>query len=247
MRCSEMIRMTKWPLLLTLAGCGAASQGPGAGGAGGSAGSGGSGTAGAMGGAGGSSGAAGAGGTSGRAGGGRAGGTSGGGAGAGGAAGAGGSGVGGVDSLNAPAKCSSGSFWTPADRQTFRMRPGESCAGQAACHGVGTTGLHFDLAGTVYPTGHEPDDCNGFDITAPGAQLIHVVVTDATGTEVSLLPNDVGNFYATSILTLPVHAKITSSNGQERAMVAAIDNADCNSCHTQHGDNAAPGRLTIPF
>jgi len=231
---SWAMRTIKWPLLAMLVGCGASAQPPGDAGAG-SAGNGGSGAAGSSGSAGGPGGGAGAAGNAGT-----------GGGGAGGVAGGGGSGAGGADPLNAPAKCSSGVFWTPADGDSRHMRPGESCASEAACHGAGTTGLHLDVAGTVYPTGHEPDDCHGYDPAATGADLVHVVVTDSAGMEFSMLPNDVGSVYLTASLTFPLHAKVTNSTGGERAMVAPIDDGSCNHCHTQTGDNAAPGRITIP-
>ena len=107
-------------------------------------------------------------------------------------------------------------------------------------------GLHLDVAGTIYPTGHEPDDCHGVDSTAAGADLVHVVVTDSAGMEFSMLPNDVGNFYLTSTLTFPLHAKVMNSHGGERAMVGTVHDGNCNHCHTQSGDNSAPGRITVP-
>jgi hypothetical protein len=34
--------------------------------------------------------------------------------------------------------------------------------------------------------------------------------------------------------------------GRERAMVTMQTSGDCNSCHTQNGANAAPGRIVLP-
>lgn len=150
-----------------------------------------------------------------------------------------------LDPLNAAARCSSAIFWTPADGDTRHMRPGEGCNRNGACHGAGAQ-LVWGVAGTVYSTGHEPDDCSGFDPTLAGPDLVHVVITDATGTEISLLPNDSGNFYVGSV-ALPAHVKMIGPNGKERAMVEPIATGDCNGCHSQAGSQGAPGRVTIPF
>ncbi|RMG93426.1 MAG: hypothetical protein D6705_18730 [Deltaproteobacteria bacterium] len=108
-------------------------------------------------------------------------------------------------------------------------------------------GPSFVVAGTVYPTGHEPDLCNGVD---GGVDHVAVVLTDANGVEFSIPVNGVGNFFATyadlpSGFTDPIHAKVVSDKG-ERVMVAALTSGDCNSCHTQDGANGAPGRIVAP-
>jgi hypothetical protein len=138
------------------------------------------------------------------------------------------------DPLNAAATCTSGSNWTRGDRGSASMHPGVACI---ACHDA-NFGPSFSVAGTVYPTGHEPDDCNG-------ASGITVVITDAKGQTFKIPTNSVGNFYSQANIATPYNAKVVSAKG-ERAMVASQTSGDCNSCHTQDGTNSAPGRITAP-
>jgi hypothetical protein len=117
------------------------------------------------------------------------------------------------------------------------MDPGMACI---SCHSRGE-GPRFAIAGTVYPTAHEPDNCNG----ASGSKGIEVVITGADGKSITLTPNAVGNFSSSGQVATPYQAKLVYM-GRERLMVAAQTSGDCNSCHTQSGANAAPGRLVLP-
>ena len=57
-----------------------------------------------------------------------------------------------------------------------------------------------------------------------------------------------GNFYydgRLGRLTFPYTASVRW-NGLERKMMAEQTNGDCNECHTQYGDNGAPGRIILP-
>jgi hypothetical protein len=114
------------------------------------------------------------------------------------------------------------------------MRPGEACP---TCH------ANFQLAGTLFPTGHEPDDCAGVDGLTNN---VVVVVTDAAGVDHTLYPNSVGNFYTSITIVGPFHARVVW-NGKERAMGVAQTSGSCNGCHTQAGASSAPGRITLPF
>jgi hypothetical protein len=136
------------------------------------------------------------------------------------------------DPLNFSARCTSGMTWNGVTKDQ-NMRPGEACP---TCHS------NFYLAGTVYPTGHEPNDCDGVDGLTAG---VTVQVTDAAGNVITLYPNGVGNFYTSITITPPFHAKVIQ-NGKERAMGVSQTNESCNSCHTQSGANGAPGRITLP-
>lgn len=137
------------------------------------------------------------------------------------------------------AQCTSGQTWTRGDRGSWSMHPGRACI---TCHeGSGEREApSFVVAGTVFPTEHEPDDCNG----QPTSDL-RVVITDATGNEHTLTPTSVGNFGTTDVIPTPFTAKVVSG-GKERAMSTPQTNGDCNSCHTQDGANGAPGRITAP-
>jgi hypothetical protein len=136
--------------------------------------------------------------------------------------------------------CTSNQQWTHGDSGSPNMHPGRACI---TCHDTRDDAPSFRIAGTVYPTVHEPDDCNGASSTG-GAK---VVVTDANGTIVTLTPNAAGNFYDPSraSLVLPYHAKVVR-NGLERSMSDAQTIGDCNSCHTVDGANGAPGRIVLP-
>jgi len=137
-----------------------------------------------------------------------------------------------------PVVCSSGTTWTSGNRESPLMHPGVACI---ACHTSSGEGPRFKVAGTVYPTGHEPDDCNGAD-AATGAA---VEVADATGKVVSLPVNAAGNFYSTTTITFPIQVAVVA-NGHRRAMSSSPPTGDCNTCHTQDGTNSAPGRIALP-
>jgi hypothetical protein len=109
------------------------------------------------------------------------------------------------------------------------------------CHTRGGEGPRFSIAGTVYPTVHEPDLCNG----APSSSGAQVVITGADGQVLTLAPNRAGNFYSEMAVAGPYQAKIVTASG-ERAMTAQQTSGDCNSCHTQAGANGAPGRIMLP-
>jgi hypothetical protein len=139
-------------------------------------------------------------------------------------------GSGGSDPLNAASKCTSNQKWSGANGLT--MRPGENCVN---CH-------TFTIAGTVFPSGHEPNDCNGQN----GG--INVVITDKNGKVTTLPINNVGNFETTAAIATPFTAKVVNTaTGKERAMTSSQTVGACNSCHTQTGMNSAPGRITVPF
>ncbi len=150
-----------------------------------------------------------------------------------------------TDPLHALATCTSGMVWTAASPNDPLMRPGEGCNVSSACHGAGAAAI-WSVAGTIYPTGHEPNDCEGFSNTSSNG--VGIVITDAMGGVLPLAPNTVGNFYYSGALAFPIQAKLISfATGAERAMVGPVSSGDCNSCHTQDGSSGAPGRLTVPF
>lgn len=72
--------------------------------------------------------------------------------------------------------CSSGETWIwddepPDENRRPEMNPGMACN---SCHMAENEGPNFGVAGTVYPTFHEPDICFG-------AEEVTVEVTDAVG------------------------------------------------------------------
>lgn len=141
--------------------------------------------------------------------------------------------------FDGPTVCTSSTTWTGGDRESPLMHPGRACI---ACHAVERShdddAPKFRVAGTVFPTGHEPDDCNG-------AASATVEVTDATGAVTTLPVNAAGNFFTSAALASPIHVAVVA-NGKRRAMSGSPPTGDCNSCHTQDGANLAPGRIALP-
>jgi hypothetical protein len=128
---------------------------------------------------------------------------------------------------DAPQICTSMTDWTGGNGAT--MQPGTSCI---TCH------TNYTIAGTVYPTLHEPMNCYG-------KSGVQVVITPASGAALTLTTNTAGNFYSTMKIAMPFSAKLVV-NGVERPMMAAQTTGECNSCHTPNGANLAPGRIMMP-
>ena len=155
----------------------------------------------------------------------------------GGASGRGGAGGTGGDPFSVAPKCTSGTMWTGGNRGSADMNPGRACI---TCHST-MNGPSLTIAGTVYPSAHEPDLCNG----ANGTNGARVVITGADGATLTLTPGTSGNFNSRTAVKTPFKAKVTYM-GRERAMAASQTSGDCNSCHTQTGANSAPGRILLP-
>jgi hypothetical protein len=143
------------------------------------------------------------------------------------------------DPFSVAPTCTSNQTWSLGDQGSPVMDPGKACI---SCHATtGGEAPSFTIAGTVYPTAHEPDLCNG----ANGTNGALVVITGADGKSFSLAPNAAGNFSWTGTLAKPFQAKVTYM-GRERDMSTAQTSGDCNSCHTQSGTMSAPGRIILP-
>jgi len=143
------------------------------------------------------------------------------------------------DPFSVAPTCTSGKTWTGGTNGSGSMQPGVACIN---CHKSSGEAPRFTIAGTLYPTAHEPNQCNGVNGSTAGAK---VVITDAKQNVVTLTPNSAGNFYYTGTIATPFRAKVTDMNG-ERDMVASQTSGDCNSCHTQNGTMSAPGRIILP-
>jgi hypothetical protein len=147
-------------------------------------------------------------------------------AGSGGAVGTGG--AGGVPVI--ASVCTSTTNYTGGNGPT--MRPGGACRG---CHA-------FSVSGTIYPTAHEPSNCNGVN----GSTGVRVVITGANGQTLTLTPSAAGNFYSNTAVGASFTAKVTSTAGGSRSMLTMQTSGDCNGCHTQTGASGAPGRIMAP-
>jgi hypothetical protein len=126
-----------------------------------------------------------------------------------------------------PLVCTSKKYWNGTYDST--MHPGRACND---CHG-------WTIAGTVYPTAHEPNDCDG----VPGKAT--VVITDAHGKTASLAANSAGNFLYSSSLTPPYSVKVVYGT-KTRVMSTKAPSGNCNHCHTASGAYGAPGRIMEP-
>jgi mono/diheme cytochrome c family protein len=147
----------------------------------------------------------------------------------------------GPDPYDTPVQCSTDTYWTQGDEGKHEMYPGRACID---CHQA--EGPDYRVAGTAFPTAHEPDDCFGTLADLPGGS---VVITDANGTTHSLAIRRGGNFSLKDDVSVafPITAEVVV-DGQVLAMQAPIDAAggDCNTCHSQDGEQGAPGRILLP-
>jgi hypothetical protein len=139
---------------------------------------------------------------------------------------------------NTPTVCTSNKTWNGGTNGSASMQPGAPCI---TCHTM-QGGPAYKVAGTVYPTAHEPNECNG--VNGPAGPLT-VVVTDANNTVTNIPVNAVGNFYSRAAIVAPFHVKVTDGV-KTRAMAGSLTAGDCNSCHTLAGANGAPGRVMAP-
>jgi mono/diheme cytochrome c family protein len=140
-------------------------------------------------------------------------------------------------------QCTSGKMYVPADGRNERMEPGGACLN---CHQQ-QGGPNLTIAGTVYPTLHEPDRCLG---SAPPPELT-VTVTDSDkprAKQITMKVNEAGNFFSVQPYRAPIVRAVVRDEvtKKERVMVNRINRGDCNACHTQQGQNRAPGRIMAP-
>jgi hypothetical protein len=125
------------------------------------------------------------------------------------------------------------------------MLPGRACI---ACH-ARNEGPTFSIAGTVFASGHVPDDCLPTLAQSEVLTQATVVITDAAHQVLTLPLTPTGNFAqwddGSAALTFPITAKVVYQ-GQERVMRTPQRSGDCNGCHTEAGEKGAPGRITLP-
>jgi hypothetical protein len=146
-----------------------------------------------------------------------------------------------VDSTNSNGvleACTSG-VMNPGGGSLETMNPGMPCI---SCHAA-NEGPSFQIAGTVYSSASDPDQCAGVD--GGGVQ---VIIVDANGQTYSLGVNSVGNFYypvGPGTIAFPIAVSV-AAQGAQRSMSAQPMSGDCNSCHTEDGANGAPGRVMAP-
>ncbi len=140
---------------------------------------------------------------------------------------------------NTPTICTSNKTWNGGNNGSSSMQPGAACI---TCHTM-KGGPAYKVAGTVYPTAHEPNECNGS--TGAGPPALTVIVTDANNVVTNISVNSVGNFSSRAAIVAPFHVKVTDGT-KTRIMAGSLTAGDCNSCHTLAGANGAPGRVMSP-
>ena len=146
----------------------------------------------------------------------------------------------GIDPYDTPSVCTSNAFWKKKDDGNEKMHPGGTCI---SCHtdqksnkreGDEDEAPIYTIAGTVFPTAHEPDDCNG-------AASVKVEITGADGKKTTLTTNTVGNFFSKATIKFPYTARIIGADGSTRAMTGKQTDGDCNGCHTELGRQEGAG------
>lgn len=138
---------------------------------------------------------------------------------------------------SAASVCTSGTHWTGGDRESPLMHPGGACID---CHMREDEGPSYSVAGTLFPTLHEPTDCNG-------TSAADIVIMDEAGkTVLTLTPNRAGNFFSKSAVPSPYRAKVVSTSGKVREMKTPQTDGDCNACHSEKGAQKATGRVRTP-
>lgn len=142
--------------------------------------------------------------------------------------------------------CSSGKMWTQGNHESPRMNPGLACLDCHEGSGEPEVAERFAIAGTVFPTGHEPDLCDGID---GAARSVIVEVTTADMKVLQLPVNAAGNFMydasESGPIVFPIRARVLEGD-RVRAMASPQSTGDCNACHTQSGTLGAPGRIVEP-
>jgi cytochrome c5 len=154
--------------------------------------------------------------------------------------GSGGGGGAGPNPYDTPEQCSSGNTWNNGDNGGDRMYPGRACNN---CHKNEKPDEIFSIAGTVYPTAHEPDNCLGV-----GTGEATIEVTDNNGAVTTVSTNSSGNFRSKANYAWPITVRVLAG-GKSLAMVTKLDppGGDCNTCHNLGGTDGAPGRIILPF
>lgn len=140
-----------------------------------------------------------------------------------------------LDPFTATPTCTSGRQSRPTDNSPT-MSPGQACL---SCHQRQGIARNMRIAGTIYPSAHEPDLCQG-------ATPATVEIYDAQGARVaSLTTNRAGNFTGTQVAP-PNYSAHVLLNGREVWSTSPHNGGDCNACHTQSGSSGARGRIIVP-
>ena len=148
--------------------------------------------------------------------------------------------------------CATGTFWNRGTLGSIDMNPGLACR---SCHlgqnflnqnptGVSEPQRAYFFMGTVFPSLHEKDLCNG----APPSGVVEILDSNGVVRQRIGIYAPSGNFFSNSTTAgfpMPYTARVVS-NGIAVTMGTPQTNGDCNSCHTEQGLSGAPGRIVWP-
>ncbi|MHB1845154.1 MAG: hypothetical protein ACYCWW_10005 [Deltaproteobacteria bacterium] len=126
---------------------------------------------------------------------------------------------------------------------TPSMLPGSNCM---QCHSATGTAPQrtWTLAGTVYGDPKAATDAGLLDA--------EILVTDSSGQSLTLVADDVGNFYTGETLTPPLRVEAQWGDHRMRMDLPPPIGVSCNACHSDQpqailqGYPPAPGRLFVP-
>jgi hypothetical protein len=149
--------------------------------------------------------------------------------------------------------CATNRTWVGRYQSSPDMNPGMACR---ACHagqnfngqnpaGQSELGRQYWFAGTVFPGLNEKDGC----LAAPPAGVTVEILDRDGGVRVTMgVRTTSGNFYDATIRTqpqwLPYTARVKRNGVVVSTMTTPQMSGDCNLCHTERGEQGAPGRIT---
>lgn len=137
--------------------------------------------------------------------------------------------------------CASDMLWEETGKASAEMNPGQPCRG---CHLQTAPYVAFYFSGTVFSGYHEKDLC----ISPPPADARVEILDESGEVRLTLTPNAVGNFASSTTGApswLPYRARVVVG-GVAREMRTTQRDGDCNKCHSEQGDEGAPGRIVWP-
>ncbi len=144
-----------------------------------------------------------------------------------------------ADMLAENNSCASGLSWPHGDDGSELMHPGGDCI---KCHAQRDKGPVYEIAGSVYESLTEEDDCAGLE----GAII---EITDINNNVFTMTSNAAGNFFMTPEEAEGIEYPATVKaiyDGRENPMIGLLPYGNCTDCHTRNGNwTSAGGRVFV--
>lgn len=149
--------------------------------------------------------------------------------------------------------CATNRTWTDRYQGGADMNPGMACR---ACHagqnfkgqnpaGESELGRQYWFAGTVFPGPNEKDGCLA---SPPAGVSVEILDLDGGVRLTMAVRTTSGNFYNATVRTPPAWLPYTARVRRNGVVVSTMRtpqmSGDCNVCHTERGEQGAPGRIT---